>query len=238
MAIDSNTAQSPTANRSGVQFGAGSTDPQAARATWREASDMRAKLSVPAEYILEGPGRGPDEVILNNGGILFPYTPSISMDNQATYSNQTPLHSNYPINFYQKSSVGPITLSAKFTAQNEFEGAMLLGTIHILRALTKMKFGSDTNAGSPPPVCRLNAYGDSMINNVPVAVASWKHELPDNVDYISVGRPGSPGLYGHSMVPTLSTISITFNVMYSRREMLAFNVGDWNAGNLAGGGYL
>ena len=77
-----------------------------------------------------------------------------------------------------------------------------------------------------------------MINNVPVAVASWKHDLPDNVDYISVGRPGSPTLYGHSMVPTLSTITITFNVMYSRREMLAYNVGDWNAGNLSGGGYL
>jgi hypothetical protein len=198
---------------------------------------MRAKLIVPSEYLF-GLGAGPDEVIQRNGGILFPYTPSISMDNQATYSAQTPLHSNFPINFYQKSMVGPITLNAKFTAQNEFEGAMLLGTIHLLRSLTKMKFGSDTNAGSPPPVCRLNAYGDSMINNVPVAVASWKHDLPDNVDYISVGRPGSPTLYGHSMVPTLSTISITFNVMYSRREMLAYNVGDWNAGNLAGGGYL
>jgi hypothetical protein len=160
------------------------------------------------------------------------------MDNQAQYASQTPLHSIYPLNFYKNSTLSPITVSAKFTVQNEFEGAVLLGVIHLLRSLTKMKFGNDPDAGSPPPVCRFDAYGDYMMYNVPVAISSWRHELPDSVDYIAVGRPGSPTTYGRSMVPVMSTISLTMNVMYSRREMLAYNVKDWLSGSLARRGYL
>ena len=198
---------------------------------------MRVKLRVPNEY-LKGPSAGPANIIQKNGGILFPYTPTISMDNQAQYATQSPLHSIYPLNFYKNSTLTPINLTAKFTVQNEFEGAVLLGVIHLLRSLTKMKFGNDPDAGSPPPVCRFDAYGDYMMYNVPVALASWRHELPDSVDYIAVGRPGSPKTYGRSMVPTMSTISITMNVMYSRREMLAYNVKDWLNGDLARRGYL
>jgi hypothetical protein len=101
-----------------------------------------------------------------------------------------------------------------------------------------MKFGNDHDAGSPPPVCRFDAYGDYMMHNVPVSIASWRHELPDGVDYIAVGRQGSPPTYGHSMVPVLSTISLTLNVMYSRREMLQHSVDNWMTGSLRGLGYI
>lgn len=226
-----------TTTRSGLPLGGTPATPPAATAQWSEAKDLRVKLRVPNEYLV-GPAAGPANIIQKNGGILFPYTPQISFENSAQYSNQNPLHSNYPLYFYKNSSVGPITVNAKFTVQNEFEGAVLLGVVHLLRALTKMKFGNDPDAGSPPPVCRFDAYGDYMLYNVPVSVASWRHELPDGVDYISVGRPGSPGTYGHSMVPTMSTISLTLNVMYSRREMLQHNVKDWLSGGLRYRGYL
>jgi hypothetical protein len=224
-------------NRSGVPKGAIPNDPVAANAQWAEAKDLRAKLRVPAEYLI-GPGAGPSSILKTNGGILFPYTPQISMQNQATYAQNTPLHSNYPLYFFKNGSVGPIQITAKFTVQNEFEGAVLLGIIHVLRGLTKMKWGNDLDAGAPPPVCRFDAYGDYMMQNVPVAITSWRHELQDNCDYIAVGRPGSPGTYGHSMIPTMSTITIDMNVMYSRQEMLAYNVKQWQQGNLVGKGYL
>ena len=208
-----------------------------AMAQWSEAKDLRVKLRVPPDYLV-GPAAGPASIIQKNGGILFPYTPTISVDNQANYALQNPLHSNYPLYFYKNSSVGPIQVTAKFTVQNEFEGAVLLGVIHLLRSLVKMKFGDDHDAGSPPPVCRFDAYGDYMMNNVPVSIASWRHELPDGVDYIAVGRQGSPTTYGHSMVPVMSSISLTLNVMYSRREMLAHNVSSWNTGGLSGRGYI
>ena len=211
--------------------------PQAAKATWNGAKDLRAKLRVPSSYLV-GPAAGPNNILANNGGILFPYTPDISVDNKADYAQQNPLHSIYSQYFYKNSSTGPISISAKFTVQNEQEGAILLGIIHLLRALTKMRFGDDPQKGSPPPVCRLDAYGDYMMQNVPVAVTSWKHTLPIDVDYITVGRPGSSTMYGVSMVPVLSTISIDLNIMYSRQEMLNFNIPDWLNGNLKGSGYL
>ena len=223
--------------RAGVARGATPSRPPGAQAQWSEAKDLRVKLRVPNEY-LKGPSAGPANILQKNGGILFPYTPTISMENQAQYAGQNPLHSNYPLYFYKNSSVGPITLTAKFTVQNEFEGAVLLGVLHLLRSLTKMKWGNDPDAGSPPPVCRFDAYGDYMLYNVPVAVTGWRHELPDSVDYITVGRPGSPQTYGRTMVPVLSTINLTLNVMYSRREMLEYNVKDWLSGGLRYRGYL
>ena len=220
-----------------VPFGATKSSGPGADAQWSDAKDLRVKLRVPNEY-LSGPSAGPANILQKNGGILFPYTPQIAVENQAQYAVQNPLHSNYPLYFYKNSTVSPITVTAKFTVQNEFEGAVLLGVIHLLRSLTKMKFGNDPDAGAPPPVCRFDAYGDYMMYNVPVSVASWRHDLPDNVDYIAVGRPGSPKTYGRSLVPVLSTISLTLNVMYSRREMLAYNTAGWLKGNLERRGYL
>lgn len=234
---NSTKSDSGRGNGANIPFGATKSIPAAAQAQWSQAKDLRVKLRVPNEY-LTGPAAGPSNILQKNGGILFPYTPQINVDNQASYSSQSPLHSNYPLYSYKSSSVGPINVTAKFTVQNEFEGATLLGIIHLLRGLTKMKWGNDPDAGSPPPVCRFDAYGDFMLYNVPVSVASWRHELPDGVDYIAVGRPGSPSTYGHSMVPTISTINLTLNVMYSRREMLAYNVKDWQSGGLKYRGYL
>jgi hypothetical protein len=217
-----------------------------ANAQWAGAQDLRAKLRVPDRYIQSGtPSAGPNDVIKNNGGILFPYTPSIAMDNKADYAVQVPMHSNFPINFFKNGNVGSITVTAKFTAQSPGEAAVLLGTIHLLRSLTKMRWGNEDGAGSPPPVCRFDAYGDYMFSNVPVVVANWRHELPEGVDYISVGGPASPGTsvpntYGYSMVPTMSSITLTLNITYSRREMQNYTVSDWLQGTTvkAGGGYL
>lgn len=214
-------------------------NPPAAVAQWGPAKDLRVKLRVPEEYITPGtPSAGPSDIIHKNGGILFPYTPTITYDNKAEYSPQTPVHSNYTQYFYKNSSVGPITVTGKFTVQNEFEGAVLLGTLHLLRALTKMRFGDDDLAGSPPPVCRFDGYGDYMLYNIPVSVSSWRHEIPEGVDFIAVGRPGSATTYGRSLVPVVSTINLELNIMYSRREMLAHNVPSWLSGSLRYKGYL
>lgn len=101
-----------------------------------------------------------------------------------------------------------------------------------------MRVGDDPLAGSPPPVCRLDAYGDYMMHNIPVSISSWTHELPDNVDYIAVGKAGGKSAFGYTSVPVLSTISIDLNIMYSRREMMAYNVPDWLSGKFKGQGFL
>jgi hypothetical protein len=112
-------------SRSPVPFGATKSAGAGAQAQWSAAKDLRVKLRVPNEY-LRGPSAGPSNIIQKNGGILFPYTPTIAVDNQAQYAQQSPLHSIYPLYFYKNSTITPITITAKFTVQNEFEGAVLL----------------------------------------------------------------------------------------------------------------
>jgi hypothetical protein len=202
--------------------------------------DLRVRLEVPKSYLSGlggGPAGGPNgRPLAATKGIIFPYTPTVSSNNQAVYNSVSPTHSNYSSNFFKNSSVGPISVSGKFTAQNEYEGAVILGVQHLLRTLTKMRWGSDTNAGAPPPVCRFFAYGNGMFDNVPVVVTSWKMEYPDSVDYIQVGAGIKD--YGNSFVPSVCTISIDLAVQYSRTEQLNYNVTDFLNGKLVGKGYL
>ena len=214
--------------------------------TWdgQTQSDLRVLLKVPKDYLVmrgggyvpEGESSGALEKV---GGILFPYTPSISYNNQATYVQQAPTHSLYSSYFFKNSNVGPISITGKFTCQNEYEASVILATQTLLRTLTKMRWGNDTNAGSPPPVCRLFAFGNSMLNNVPVAVASWKIDYPDSVDYIEVGGPNSViDVYGHNFVPVQCSLTMELTPMYSRDEQLKYNNDDFLYGVLDNKGYI
>lgn len=234
---DEDAEADSTSRRGSLPAGAERSVGRVASAEWAGAKDLRAYLRVPRSYII-GPAAGPSGILGEFGGILFPYTPTISYDSQAVYGSVNPVHSNYTQYFYKNSQVGNISVTGKFTVQNEKEGAIWLGMIHLLRSLTKMRFGTDADAGAPPPVCRLEAYGDFMLRNVPVVVQSFKFDLPDNVDYIEVGKSGSGSMYKTTLVPSVSTISITLNVMYSRREMQEFSVDNWLSGKLKGQGYL
>jgi hypothetical protein len=216
-----------------VPPGADSTNKKPVSAAWAGAKDLRVFLRVPTAY-LEGPIT--DEIgfplLRDLGGIMFPYTPQISYESAASYTAVNPVHSNFTQNFYKNSSVGNITVAGKFTVQNEKEGAIYCAVIHLLRSLTKMRWGNEPNAGSPPPVCRLDAFGDYMLSNVPVVITSVKFDLPDSVDYIQVPA------YKTTLVPTISTITLGLATMYSRQEMQDFTVRDWRSGSLKGQGYL
>jgi len=195
--------------------------------------DLRVKIRVPASY-LTNLTQGKDQQALGRlQSIIFPYTPSISYDHKADYTSQQPLHSNFALNFYKSSSVTSIAISGKFTVQNDTDALVYLGTLHLLRALTKMRSGGttgDANSGAPPPICRLDAYGDFMLSNVPIAISNFRVELPDSVDYFTIGQRDnvndrSP--YGQAFVPTVSTIQLTCIPMYSRAEMQKFSVTNW-----------
>lgn len=196
--------------------------------------DNRVKIRVPAAYTKDKLTGGPYRVLSTIDGIIFPYTPAISYEYKADYTPQNPIHSNFGLNFYNRSSVGSISIQGKFTVQNSKDAAAYLSTIHLLKALTRMKTGNDSTPGSPPPVCRLDAYGDYMIKNVPIAITSFRIELPDSVDFYTLGKDmpmdyPTQNLYGQTTVPTVSTISITCIPMYSRNEMQKFSVDKWLA---------
>jgi hypothetical protein len=233
---DGSVTSSPSEDVSTGRVSSRTLEPKGApaKAEWKEAKDLRAILRVPPSYLTTYTDGA--KVLKDFGGIVFPYTPQISFEHQANYSGVNPLHSNYTQYFYKNSSVGGINVTAKFTVQNENDGVVLLGVIHLLRALTKMRFGPDKDAGAPPPVCRLQAYGDFMLQNVPVTVASFRHELPDSVDYIAVGKKNKT--FGPNLVPIISTIALTLNPTWSRSEMMEAGVDGWLKGSQRAKGYL
>jgi hypothetical protein len=192
--------------------------------------DHRVRLKVPISYVSGIHTQGPNKSLYKSQGIIFPYTPSISQDYAANYSAVPVTHSNYTQYFYKNSSVGTISLTAKITVQNEYEADMYFSIIHLLRALTKMRWGDDDNAGSPPPVCRLFAYGDAIMNNVPVALSAFKLDLPDNVDYFTTRALSS--------APAMATLNLTLTPIYSRNEMQKFTIKNWLDTDLRSKGYL
>lgn len=189
-----------------------------------KGTDLRVKIRVPAEYIVS-PGITNSAPLEDLGGILFPYTPNISYSHNAEYKTETPLHSNYALHFYKNSYVSKINISGKFTVQNDTDAEIFIATVQLLRALTKMRSGGrklDPYSGSPPPVCRLDAYGDYMLSNVPVVITEFKMEVSDGVDYYTFGKLGFTD--NISSVPTVATLSVGLAPMYSRAEAQKFAV--------------
>lgn len=195
--------------------------------------DHRVRILVPPKY-LTALHSGPNNELKNAGGIIFPYTPSISYEAKAEYAESKPLHSNFVINFYQRSNVGSISITGKFSVENATDAKVYLATSHLLLSLTKMRFGKDSDSGAPPPVCRLFANGVGMLYNVPVAITSYRTELPDSVDYFTVIDPS----FGKISVPVISTIAITCAPMYSRAEMQGFSVTAYNQGTFMKQGFI
>lgn len=181
--------------------------------------DRRVKIRVPSQYLTFRTS-GYNGQLAELGGIIFPYTPQISFEHKADYTEMKPLHSNFTINFYQRSSVSSIQINGKFTVESQQDSQNYIATQHLLRALTRMKFGLDSDAGAPPPVCRLDAYGDMFLKNVPVVIGNYRVEYPDDVDYYQ-------DFANKTSVPTRSTISVTCIPMYSRNEMQQFSVNEY-----------
>lgn len=194
-----------------------------------DQDELRTIIKVPAEYINGDFSREFSKF----GGVLFPYSPQITLENRAEYSSNTPLHSNYPINFYKNSAVSDITITSTFTVQNEDDAYYYVGAIRILSSLTKMKFGNDSKTGSPPPICRLSSYGEWVLKNVPVVIASVRHDLPDDVDFYTCWVRGQ-----RVSVPTKASVTVVCKPTYSRREMAVATVDSYISNSLVGKGYL
>lgn len=119
-------------------------------------------------------------------GVIFPYTPKITVTHVANYSPAAMVHSNYHQQFFSDSQVSDIVISGDFTAQSIDEGQYLLAVIYFFRSATKMFFGQGENAGNPPPLVFLNGYGDQYFPNVPCVITNFSQDMPDDVDYIEV----------------------------------------------------
>jgi len=155
--------------------------------------------------------------LVETNGVVFPYTPAITINHNANYSTAQLTHSNYPAHFYNYSEVADIQIGGEFTVQNPSDGQYLMAAIYFFRSATKMFFGQGDNVGNPPPMVYLDGYGSHYFPHVPCVVTSFQHQLPDDVDYIQVPISRttmqesqiSPSSATNNTTPDLATNSIT-----------------------------
>jgi hypothetical protein len=243
----------------GLNTGAESPLNTSGEARWSSrdsVTDFRVKLTLPQASKLRDTFF--KDKLLNplsdTGGIVFPLTPSIILQHQASYNPLAMTHSNYPFYAYQHSEVSSFTVVGDFPVQNYEDARHWVATLHFLRAVTKMFFGSGANQGNPPPILKFNAYGDNVFKNVPVVVTNFSCELTNNVDYISTTQGSTarnnamnevsaaervalglsdPKLTAPtSWAPAMSMFNIQLQPVYSRETVKNFNMQDFVSGNL------
>ncbi len=162
-------------------------------------NDWRVRLSLAknADY-LYGAASDNSHILyplkLTNG-VIFPYNPTINVSYSASYDPVDVVHTNYKLFQYRNSSVGDISISAEFTAQDTNEALYLLAVIHFFKSVTKMFYGNDTSPrkGSPPPLCFLTGYGTYQFVNHPLVITNFNYSLPADVDYIRATLPQNTG---------------------------------------------
>lgn len=194
--------------------------------------DRRIKIST--DFSIFGNNNPYFNLLKKAGGVVFPYTPTISMTHKATYTNTEGIvHSNFPFQSYKSSQVEDITIQGEFTVQNHDEGQFWLATMHFLKTSTKMFYGASSPKGFPPPVCYLNGFGDEVFSNLPVVVKSFQIDFKDNVQYLTVDGLSQRG--NKQSVPMSSTVTVIVSPIYNREEARKrFNLEDYAKGNLLG----
>jgi hypothetical protein len=246
----------------GLSRGAESPLNTSGEARWSSrdsATDWRVKLTLPSD----NKGSELRSLFFSNdlmaplgdtGGIVFPLTPSIILQHQASYNPLAVTHSNYPFYAYQNSEVSSFTVVGEFPVQNSDDARHWIATLHFLRSVTKMFFGSGANQGNPPPILKFNAYGDNVFKNVPVVVTNFSVELTAGVDYISttqgsvdrrnaiqqvsgaervaLGLSDPQSTVPTSWAPAMSIFTMQLQPVYSRNTIKNFNMQDFVSGNL------
>ncbi len=170
-------------------------------------------------------------ILHQTGGMLFPYTPTISQEQSVDYKSIDLVHANGDINAYSRTPSVTLNVTGKFTVQNQREGEYLVAVLHFLRTVSKMHFGEqDENAGLPPPVLYFHGYGPYMYNGLKVVLKSHSFTLDDTVDYVDVVTDGGSVT---TRVPSMLTISLSLGVEQSPRLMKSqFNLEDFRTGAL------
>lgn len=165
-------------------------------ANFQAKPDWRVRLSLApgATYLYKNSSPGILAPLAATDGVIFPYTPNISINYSASYDPTELTHSNYKFFTYRGSAVDNISINCEFTAQDTFEANYLLAVIHFFRSVTKMFYGQDQNPkiGTPPPLCYLSGLGAFQFDAHPLAVTAFNYSLPNDVDYIRAGSTPTP----------------------------------------------
>lgn len=221
-----------TPSASQLLSGGGSTSPAA-------TDDLRVRLSALPAQEDQVYGEKKDDgsnilsILHDTRGVVFPYTPSISVEQSVEYKSIDLTHANWDMNSYTRTPSVTINVSGKFSVQNQFEGQYVVAVVHFLRTVSKMYFGEQAKdlAGLPPPILYFNGYGNYMFNGLKCVLKSHSFSLEDSVDYVNV-RIGDTV----TRVPSLLTITMSLGIQQTPSNMRkAFNLEEFRTGEMMRG---
>ncbi len=157
-------------------------------ANYNLLKDWRVRLSLAegAKYLYNADMPGILAPLRHTKGVIFPYTPTVTVNYTANYDPTELVHSNYKIYQYRSSAVDSISINGDFTAQDTYEANYMLAVIHFFRSITKMFYGQDTSPinGTPPPLCYLHGFGAFAFDKHPLVITNFTCTFPNDVDYI------------------------------------------------------
>jgi len=203
-------------------------------------NDLRARLrakpnSIAYNLLYAG---NPWVNLQNYGGMIWPYTPTITYNQDVQYDSLNAVHTNQEILAYSRTSAPTISVSGSFSSQTQLEARYNLACLHFLRLVTKMSFGASVmpQRGTPPPVLYFDAHGGGMFLNIPVVVKNFAITLPNDPDYVTVPSAinGAGGPQSQTTrVPALFDISVTLTVQHTPKQLR-----EWNIDTFRTGGYI
>lgn len=210
-----NAEAAQNAKARGLQKEAQSQATKQDSASFQKAKDWRVRLSLApgAKYLYKGVSKTEAGILAplqDTDGVIFPYTPNISVAYAAGYDATDIAHSNYKVYQYKGSSVDNVTITGDFTAQDTTEANYMLAVIHFFRSVTKMFYGQDQNPknGVPPPLVYLSGFGTYQFDNHPLAITNFTYTTPTDVDYIRAGsQTNMPGQNVSGQTGVLNTLA-------------------------------
>jgi hypothetical protein len=174
--------------------------------------------------------------LYESGGLIWPFTPSINIQQSVEYTAYQAVHSNQEYKAYSHTPAFSFACAGIWTAQNEQEKAYCLAGLHFLRTVTKMHFGINDkdNRGTPPPVLLFSAYGNLMFNDLPVIINSFTVDFTNDVDYVQFQRTvGQQRQTGTAWLPAKFNVSVQMTVQKTPSQMRNdFNLNKFRTGEL------
>lgn len=197
-----------------------------------DAGARRARLRPKPAAIDQIYGNGLLKPLRATNGMVWPYQPTITYQQDVTYTNIDLIHVNQEMYAYTRTNALKFTVDGQFSVQNQSEGLYALACLHYMRTVTKMWFGqNDANAGTPPPVLLFDAYGQYMFNQLPVIVTSFSVTLPNDIDYVPVDLANASASSGYTAGQATTPSLTSFAKLANLTDMSAqVNQQDLNSG--------
>lgn len=165
--------------------------------------------------------------------IVFDVMPTISESRSATYDSPQIIHHPGEILKYKSTANRTWRLETRLISRTPEEAAANLKTINIIRSWVMPYYGEGTalgtegsKLGAPPPILKLEGYGEKMIGPISCVLESYSWNFPNDVDYIRVEGDEIP-------FPVILNISLDLKEALSPAEFSGFDLVAYRKGELS-----